>query len=171
MQSILDYAKNGNNIQWTIIKNVDMETLKYTVISSKEQYNKYCKNLEELLDGGDKSKAVAEEIDLLTLLIEKWDEEHSTLHEVDPIRLLHSFMKDHKMKAKDLVNLLGVSKGYVSDILHYKKGLSKEVIRKLAARFKVAQEAFNRPYELKSPQNSHLRNASIMNATKKLALG
>ena len=52
------------------------------------------------------------------------------------------------MKAKDLVNLLGVSKGYVSDILHYKKGLSKEVIRKLAERFKVSQEAFNRPYPL-----------------------
>lgn len=145
-----------------------METLKYTVIRSKDQYNKYCKNLEQLLDSGSRAKSVADEIDLLTLLIEKWDEEHSTLHEVDPIRLLHSFMEDHKMKAKDLVNLLGVSKGYVSDILHYKKGLSKEVIRKLAERFKVSQEAFNRPYKLKSPAYSRLRNASLINP---LALG
>jgi HTH-type transcriptional regulator/antitoxin HigA len=44
---------------------------------------------------------------------------------------------------------LGVSKGYVSEILHYKKGLSKDVIRKLAERFKVTQEAFNREYKLK----------------------
>lgn len=127
-----------------------METLKYKIIRSKEQYHQYCKTLEALLDGGSKDKFIADEIDLLTLLIEKWDEEHSTLKEVDPIRLLHSFMEDHKMKAKDLVNLLGVSKGYVSDILHYKKGLSKEVIRKLAERFKVSQEAFNRPYKLKT---------------------
>ena len=131
-----------------------METLKYKVIRSKTQYDKYCKVLEALLDLGSKNKSVGEEIDLLTLLIEKWDEEHSTFNEVDPIRLLHSFMEDHSMKAKDLVTLLGVSKGYVSDILHYKKGLSKEVIRKLAERFKVSQEAFNRPYKLKSPANA-----------------
>jgi HTH-type transcriptional regulator/antitoxin HigA len=145
-----------------------METLKYKVINSKMQYNKYCKKLEELLNNGPKAKAVEDEIDLLTLLIEKWDDDHSTLKEVDPIRLLHSLMDDHKMKAKDLVNLLGISKGYVSDILHYKKGLSKEVIRKLAERFKISQEAFNRPYKLVSPANAHLRNASVMNTTKEL---
>ena len=57
-------------------------------------------------------------------------------------------MNDHQLKAKDLVDILGISKGYVSDILHYKKGLSKEVIRKLASYFKVSQDAFNRPYAL-----------------------
>ena len=72
------------------------------------------------------------------------------------------------MKSKDLVNLLEISKGYVSDILHYKKGLSKDVIRKLAERFKVSQEAFNRHYKLVVPENSHLRNASVMNTTKKM---
>jgi HTH-type transcriptional regulator / antitoxin HigA len=147
-----------------------METLKYKVIKSKEQYNKYCKMLEILLDSGSKSRLIADEIDLLTLLIEKWDEEHNTLHEVDPVRLLHSFMADHNIKAKDLADLMGMSKGYISDILHYKKGLSKEVIRKLAERFKVSQEAFNRPYKLKSAANSHLRNASVMNTTKDFAL-
>ncbi len=126
-----------------------MQTLKYKVIKSREQYNKYCKMLEILLDSGSKSRLIADEIDLLTLLIEKWDEEHSTLHEIDPIRLLHSLMTDHNMKAKDLTDLLGMSKGYISDILHYKKGLSKDVIRKLAERFKVSQAAFNRPYKLK----------------------
>ena len=52
------------------------------------------------------------------------------------------------MKPQDLTTILGISKGYVSDILNYKKGLSKEVIRKLAEYFKVKQEAFNRPYKL-----------------------
>jgi HTH-type transcriptional regulator/antitoxin HigA len=146
-----------------------METLKYKVIRSKEQYRKYCKGLEELLDSGSKAKSTADEIDLLTLLIEKWDEKNSTLKDVDPIRLLHSFMEDHKMKAKDLVNLLGVSKGYVSDILHYKKGLSKEVIRKLAERFKVSQEAFNRPYKLKSPVDTPIRHARTVNSSKGFA--
>jgi HTH-type transcriptional regulator / antitoxin HigA len=52
------------------------------------------------------------------------------------------------MKAKDLVDLLGISKSYVSDIPNYRKGLSKNVIRKLAQRFKLRQEAFRRPYKL-----------------------
>jgi HTH-type transcriptional regulator/antitoxin HigA len=133
-----------------------MAELKYKVIKNKSQYNEYCKVLEELVFANIKNKEVKDEIDLLTLLIEKWDAEHNTFNEVDPIRLLHSFMDDHKIKPKDLVNLLGMSKGYVSEILHYKKGLSKDVIRKLAEYFKVSQEAFNRPYNLVSPVNAHL---------------
>ena len=147
-----------------------METLKYKIIKNKTQYNRYCSQLEELVTSDTKSKDTQDEIDLLTLLIEKWDAEHNTFQEVDPIRLLHSLMADHKMKPKDLVDLLGVSKGYVSEILNYKKGLSKEVIRKLAEHFKVSQEAFNREYKLKLPENSHLRNASIMNTRKDMAL-
>lgn len=140
-----------------------MDTLQYKIIKNKTQYNQYCNQLEELVMSGVKGKAVLEEIDLLTLLIEKWDEEHNTFHEVDPIRLLHSLMADHKMKPKDLVAFLEVSKGYVSEILNYKKGLSKEVIRKLSEKFKVSQEAFNREYTLKMPEKSHFRYAGKSN--------
>lgn len=127
-----------------------MKTLKYTVISSVKQYNDYCNILEELVFAKTRSSAANDEIDLLTLLIEKYDENRNIFATVDPIRMLHSLMQDHKMKPKDLVNLLGVSKGYVSDILHYKKGLSKDVIRIIADHFKMRQEAFNRPYTLVS---------------------
>jgi len=150
-----------------------MGTLKYTIIRNRAQYNEYCQILETLVESSSTvrqtvNKSVLEEIDLLTLLIEKWDEEHNSFNELDPIRLLRSFMNDHNMKAKDLVDLLEVSKGYVSDILNYKKGLSKVVIRKLSKHFKVSQEAFNRPYKLVSPVNSRLRNASIMNTKKEM---
>jgi HTH-type transcriptional regulator/antitoxin HigA len=123
--------------------------------------------LEALLEKG-RGKEVQDEIDLLTLLIEKWDNEHNSFEEGDPIRLLHSLMEERNIKSKDLVHLLGVSKGYVSEILHYKKGLSKEVIRKLADYFKVSQEAFNRPYKLNVAENSRFKNASVMNTRKKL---
>jgi len=147
-----------------------MKTLKYTVIKSESQYSDYCRSLEELLENNVNSKDSGDEIELLTLLIEKWDAEHSTLKEVNPIELLHSLMNDHNLKAKDMVTMLGVSKGLVSDILNYKKGLSKEIIRTLASHFKVSQEAFNRPYKLINPANSHLRNASVMNTPKKVEL-
>ena len=146
-----------------------MSELKYKVITRKAQYKQYSHQLEALIFSDKaKNKNCKEEIALLTLLIEKWDLEHNTFNEVDPIKLLHSFMIEHNMKAKDLVDFLAISKGYVSDILNYKKGLSKDVIRKLSERFKVNQEAFNRPYKLIATENTYLKNASVMNTKKEL---
>ena len=147
-----------------------MSQLKYKVISSKRQYKEYCDILEQLVFTDKKNKQIEDEIDLLTLLIETYDKQHNTFNELDPIQLLHSLMKEHQLKSKDVVEILQVSKGYVSDILNYKKGLSKEVIRTLAEHFKVSQEAFNRPYKLVVPENIHLRNASVMNTKKELVL-
>ncbi|HEU4717141.1 MAG TPA: helix-turn-helix domain-containing protein [Bacteroidia bacterium] len=139
-----------------------METLKYKVITSVKQYNRYCRMLEELVFAeGKKTKEQKDEIALLTLLVGKWDELHRNIafRQLTPVELLLSLMSDHGMKAKDLARLLGVSKGYVSGILNYKKGLSKEVIRRLAEYFSLSQEAFNRPYTLKSVPGRRLRNS------------
>jgi len=149
---------------------ISMKNLKYTVIKLETQYNLYCDTLAILLESKETNQGLRDEIELLTLLIEKWDSEHSYFKDVDPIVLLHSLMQDHKLKAKDLSAILGVSKGLVSDILNYKKGLSKDIIRVLSVHFKISQEAFNRPYKLKNSANSHLRDASVMNTHKKIEL-
>jgi HTH-type transcriptional regulator/antitoxin HigA len=126
-----------------------MVQLKYTIIKSKRQYNEYCKILEDLVFQKSKSVKIQDEIELLTLLIENWDQEHGQLRDLDPVSLLKSLMDAHQIKAIALSGMLGISRGYMSDILHYKKGLSKEVIRKLSSLFKVRQDAFNRAYDLK----------------------
>jgi len=146
-----------------------METLKYKIIKTKKQYLLYCNTLEELLNENSKSKAVLDEIELLSFLIKKWDDENNSFDEYDPIALLKYLMVENNLKSKDLVDILGVSKSLVSEILNYKKGLSKEIIRALSTYFKISQEAFNRPYKLISSLNSHLRNASVMNTQKELA--
>ena len=143
--------------------------LKYKVITNKTQYKEYSNVLEELVFSGSRDRNTKDEIALLTLLIEKWDAEHNTFGDLDPVQLILSLMNEHNMKAKNLVEILNISKGYVSDIINYKKGLSKDVIRKLSNYFKVSQEAFNRPYKLVMPENSYLRNASVMNTKKKLS--
>ena len=144
-----------------------METLKFTIIKNKEQYDEYCDTLEELL-AQDKN-SVQDEIELLSLLIEKWDNEHNTFDDLNPIELLKSLMAEHNMKAKDLIDILDLSKGTISKILNYHKGLSKETIRKLSGYFKVSQEAFNRPYKLINEVNRHFKNASLMNTRKEIA--
>ncbi len=143
-----------------------MGALKYTVIKTEEQYANYCDILEKLLQKDNSS--FVEEIELLTLLIEKWDNENSSFSELNPIELLKSLMQENQLKATDLVRILGLSKGTVSKILNYHKGLSKETIRKLAEHFKVSQEAFNRPYKLRNEVNRQFRNASLMNTEKDL---
>jgi HTH-type transcriptional regulator / antitoxin HigA len=145
-----------------------MSILKFIIIKSTQQYNDYCLALEKLIESNDNKADNQDEIELLTLLIEKWDTEHSTFNGVDPVELLHSLMRDHNLKARDLVGILGVSKGMVSDILNYKKGLSKNNIRILSGYFKVSQEAFNRPYRLKNPVDAVSRDSSIKNTREKL---
>lgn len=139
-----------------------MRTLKYTIIKSRLQYDEYCLTLEHLVEMKDQSQDVIDEIELITFLIEKWDSEKSEYKDLDPVELINFLMEEHHLKAKNLVDILGVSKGLVSDILNYKKGLSKDIIRILSSYFKVSQEAFNRPYPLKtlipSPDNSFAHN-------------
>jgi len=145
-----------------------MRGLKYTIIKSEEQYFKYCDILEKLVL--QTKDDFIDEIELLNLLIEKWDRENIDLYKMDPIRLLKNLMDENNLKAKDLVEILNLSKGTISKILNYYKGLSKKTIRKLSVYFKVSQEAFNRPYKIINPVNRHFRNAKLMNTQKDMGV-
>jgi len=135
-----------------------METLKYTLIKSEEQYARYCNLLEELVIE-DKIQS-RDEIDLLNVLIEKWDYDHTALNDSEPIEILKSLMAEQNLKSKDLSDILGLTKGTISKILNYNKGLSKDTIRILSDYFKVSQETFNRPYRLIHEVNEHFRDAN-----------
>jgi HTH-type transcriptional regulator / antitoxin HigA len=124
-----------------------MSTLKYTVIRDAAQYEAYSDTLAALLTVP-LTPALQEEIDLLTLLIETWDHQHNAFPEADPVQLLRALLTERGLSATALATRLGVSKSLVSDVLNYKKGFSKEMIRALATEFKLRQEAFNRPYAL-----------------------
>jgi HTH-type transcriptional regulator / antitoxin HigA len=119
--------------------------LKYKVINSRTQYNKYCIELEDLLKTN--PTKFKEEIKLLTLLIENYQD--SFENELDPVKLLKELMVQHNMQSKELAELLQLSKATVSKMLNYQKGFSKNTIRLLAEYFSITQEAFNKPYELK----------------------
>ena len=144
-----------------------METLQYKIIKTASQYNKYCSAHEALVCSGKKTKTVQDEIELLNLLIEKYDAEHNTFSDADPIQLLKSLMKEHKIKAVELAKVLNVSEGLISDMLNYKKGLSKETIRMLSEKFKLNQEAFNRPYELKISLTPVFKRTSRIKRSRK----
>ena len=124
----------------------------YKVIKSIEQYHKYCDELERLTCIGKVSSEDEENIDLLTVLIEKWDEDNYKSKDVHPVELLKQLMDNHDLNAANLSKNTGIDKTVLSKIINHKKGFSKEVIRILADYFKVNQEAFNKPYVLKEKE-------------------
>ena len=139
----------------------------YKIIRTKKQYFQYCNILEKLVKSNKKKDL--DEIELLTLLIKKWDEENLPKIDSDPIQLIKALMSENQLKAIDLANILEVNKSTVSRILSYQKGLSKKSIRILSEYFAIAQEALNQPYKLKNEINRKFKNASLMNTVKKMA--
>ncbi|SMO44949.1 helix-turn-helix domain-containing protein [Fodinibius sediminis] len=137
----------------------EMEQLKYTVIKSEEQYKEYCDALEELVFS-DNAEAKEDEIELLTLLIEDWDRKHPLGPELDPVELIKAFMDEHGLNQTELAEIAGVGKSYISEILNYKKRMSKKVIRNIATHFKIQQSALNKSYRLERERVSDSKDES-----------
>ena len=138
--------------------------LKYRIIKDKKTYFRYCDILEELIIL--EEKKFQDEIELLTVLIEKWDKDNNTLNDSNPIELLKSLMIENNLRAKDLIDILELSKSTISKILNYHKGLSKDTIRKLSLYFNISQEAFNRPYKLIKSENIKFKISTIATNNK-----
>jgi HTH-type transcriptional regulator/antitoxin HigA len=143
---------------------MNKKELKYKIIKSEAQYQQYCNLLEELIL---KDENKEDEIELLTFLIEKWDNENVSFGDADPIEIIKFLMKENNLRSKDLVEILGLSKGTISKILNYQKGLSKNTILKLSEYFKVSQETFNRPYQLTQGVKSNIKKKRIVKSGQK----
>lgn len=117
--------------------------------------SEYCKIQMKLFK--ENEKKYQDEIELLHVILDKWENDNYTKHRPsDPIVLIKILLEDHGIKAKDLAEILGLTKGTVSKILNYQKGLSKNSIRILAERFKIQQDFLNQPYPLVKPESGKL---------------
>jgi HTH-type transcriptional regulator/antitoxin HigA len=126
-----------------------MKDLKYKVVKNDEQYFTYCERIEELLVAGLDTQQKIDEYELLHVLISDWDEKHRLGKAYDPIQLTKAYLKERDMNQSELAEACGVTKGYISEILNYKKELSKTMIRKLSNVLHIRQDALNQPYVLK----------------------
>lgn len=122
-------------------KTINDRSLKYTVIKNPEQYDMYCDKVEELLD--ESAEENKEEIELLTLLIEDFDNRNYPLEPTDPIEILQFLMERHNLAAKDLTDILGIGKATISKMLNHQVGISKKSIALLSNYFKVDASLFH----------------------------
>jgi len=136
-----------------------MSKLKYKVIKSEDQYEKYCDLLEELVFSGEDDNN-QEEIELLGLLIKDWDEKYKIGPELDPIELIKALMDEHSLSQTRLAEIADVRKSTISEALNYKKRLCKKAIRNIADYFKIQQSALSEPYRLDGETVSGLDDES-----------
>ncbi len=126
-----------------------MRPLPYTIIKSRQQYETYRSVANYLTSIKKKTKDDRDTIELLNLLIEKWERDQiKRLPETDPPDLLQHLMQKNNLRPIDLATELDIKKSLLSDILHFKKGISKNMTRKLAKRFNTPEELFSKPYKL-----------------------
>jgi HTH-type transcriptional regulator/antitoxin HigA len=112
------------------------------VIHSEKENEHYISLLEELDHKPGKLTSAEQRLaELLTLLIEDFEEKHHSLKPATGIEALEELMEANNLKQKDLVGIFGTP-SIISEILNGKRNLTTEHIRKLSRRFHVSPELF-----------------------------
>ncbi len=112
------------------------------VIHSEEENERFIAILEKLEHRSSKwSKAEARLAELLTLLIENFEDENYQLKASTPSEVLRELMESNGLKQKDLVDVFG-AKSTVSAVLNGKRDMTREHIKHLSKRFQVSPEVF-----------------------------
>ena len=108
------------------------------IIKNEIEYQSALKEIERLMDaepgtpGGDL-------LELLSILVEKYEEEHFPIEAPDPISAIRERMQELDLRPVDLAGELG-GRARVSELLSGKRGLSVNAIRVLHRRLNIPYE-------------------------------
>ena len=115
-------------------------------IDNEDDYTEALALMDDLIDDYDDNKPL---IDILSLSIEKWEDQSEYFSEFNKdikslnndVSLLKVLMSQHNLKGEDLKNEIG-SKSLVSMILNGKRKLTIEHIQALSDRFNISPSLF-----------------------------
>jgi len=111
------------------------------VIQNEAENEHYIRILEVLDAKSNPTPAEKTLADLLTMLIENFEEQRYALRKGTPTENLTELMQAHNLKQRDLVDVFGTP-SIVSEVLSGKRRLATSHIRKLSERFHVPAELF-----------------------------
>ena len=112
-----------------------------SVIHSERENERYVTILEELDQKAKLTSAEQRLAELLTLLIENFEDKAYALKPAQPIDVLNELIEANSLRQKDLVDVFGTP-SIISEVLSGKRGLTIEHIKKLSRRFHVSPEVF-----------------------------
>lgn len=108
-------------------------------IRSEEELNNAFARLEELW-GAAAGSQEGDELEILSILIEKYEDVHFPIGPSDPIEAIKFRMEQQGLNARDLEAFIG-SSGRVSEVLNHKRSLSLTMIKRLHSGLKIPYES------------------------------
>jgi len=111
------------------------------LIHSDEELAEYTEALFNLTAKPNPSREEEEAIELLTLLIERYETERYPVPDADPIDVLRFLLDQNGLSQRDIAEELG-SESTVSLVLSGKRLLNRDHITRLSQRFHVSPSVF-----------------------------
>lgn len=130
------------NMTKLIQKRFDMS--KQGIIKTEKEYNAALERLEKIFDAEPRTKQ-GDELELLTLLIENYEDKHYPIDPPDPVEAIKFRMEQLGMKQKDLGAILG-QKSRANEILNRKRKLTLKMIRAINKELRIPSEVLIKEY-------------------------
>jgi HTH-type transcriptional regulator/antitoxin HigA len=111
------------------------------VIHNDAELEAYTNALFQLTALESPSSSEVEAIELLTLLVERYEQEHYSIPSADPASVLRFLIEQQNLTQRDLIPQFG-SESAVSMFLAGQRNLTIEQVRKLSTRFKLPADVF-----------------------------
>jgi len=114
-------------------------------IKNEEDYTYTLSYIESLMNAKPNTPQM-DKLEVLTTLVEAYEEQHYKIETPDPIEAIKFRMEQEGLKQKDLVSIVG-SKSRVSEILNKKRKLTIEMIRNLHTQLHIPIESLFLDYK------------------------
>ena len=118
-------------------------------IKTEQDYNQALNRLETIFHAGIDTPE-GDEAEILSILIEKYEDMHYAIGMPDPIEAIKFRMEQMGMKQKDLAEAVGFT-SRVSEILNKKRKLTLNMIRKLSSTLHIPTEVLVQEYQDEKP--------------------
>lgn len=115
-------------------------------IRSSSDHKAALAEIDALLIAGKLSKARGERLEVLTVLVNDYEERAFPVAGADPIDLLEAHMQNSGRTQKDLADMVG--RGLASLILNRQRAMSLAVIRKISDAWGIPADLLIKPYAL-----------------------
>ncbi|WP_405199159.1 type II toxin-antitoxin system HigA family antitoxin [Christiangramia sp. LLG6405-1] len=118
--------------------------MKIKPIRNEQDYQNALDRLEVIFDAK-RGTEEGDELEILSILIDNYENEHFPIGMPDPIEAIKFRMEQMGMKQKDLAEVFGF-KSRVSEILNKKRKLTLEMVRKLNTQLHIPTEVLIQDY-------------------------
>ncbi|MCA4895596.1 MAG: transcriptional regulator [Cytophagales bacterium] len=120
--------------------------MKIKTIKSKKEYQAALKRLDEIFDAPANTNE-GDEAELLTLVIDVYENENFPIEAPDPIEAIKIRMEEMGLKQTDLIGIIG-EKGKVSEVLNRRRKLNLNMIRRINKRLHIPPSVLIQEYKL-----------------------